>query len=1027
MSLSQHVNIQGYELVRELGVGGMATVFLAIQTSLDRKVALKVMRRNIDDVDKFERRFLMEGRTLAKLPHRNIVAVYDIVKGDATTYIAMEYLDGGTLHERMRDGLSLAEAVAIVVQIGGALQFAHDHGVIHRDLKPSNIMFRDESTPVLTDFGIAKQQDSQQQTRLTQTGMLVGTPTYMSPEQINALEVDGRSDLYSLGVMFYELLTGTAPFQGDTPIAVLMAHLTTPAPPLPYAFAEFQPVIDRMLAKNRDDRFLNLKEFTKALKAVVIANETLWARLQADPNQSSSEQLRALGFSISAQTAGDLQQPLGVRRTGQAAQPSGRVSAPSSQATQVAGAAPQRTLDRTGPGVPIGVAPQPTPLPAPSPLPPPKSRWPLFAGIGGLLAIVVVVGLWFGLRDTSEIDPKLKGRVDGLLGVVDRQIADGKLVPPPLGDNALDILREAQELAPTYAETGKRRDALLAAIMKSANGDVLAGEFEDAKTLQSFAADLAGDSPEVQALQKAIADAQMAKANAAEIKRLLSGAEAALSAGREFGADSAYALLNGAQRLGPTSAEVKAFRAKLMTRVLSPVRSDITAGRLADAEAKLKQLETDLGNDLDWRALSADVAKLQAQRDLDGRMNQLYVRLEAQVRAGKLLAPAGDSALESLREAEALDQAHAGLPQRRQDLVTALLRAGRKDLDSNRAVSAVRQADAVLAIDATNADAQSLKKSAESELGESERKLAQMLADAQNAVLDGALYSPPGNNARELANAALKLDPANAEAKKLLADLPGLAAAKVKTLLAADDFAGAEKLAKEAAGVHPDDAALRALVTDVAARVTARALQQKRGEQIEAVFAVAAAQPLVPADVERAIGSIDDLLRANPRDVDALTARKRLLDALLGSARSAASSSEFAGFDRLLGVYATRFSNDAALSGVRTQFAEVKARILADEAKRLTESAGRLVLVAAPWGQVDSVVNSVTAQSVTLPADRSTPLVLTVPAGVYRVTFSHPNARTVTQVGELKARSEAQVVATFPSLGKEEYLRRAGL
>jgi serine/threonine protein kinase len=182
MSLSQHVNIPGYELVRELGVGGMATVYLAIQTSLDRKVALKVMRRNIEDVDKFERRFLMEGRTLAKLPHRNIVAVYDIVKGDAASYIAMEYLDGGTLHERMRDGLSLAEAVAIVVQIGGALQFAHDHGVIHRDLKPSNIMFRDESTPVLTDFGIARQQDAQQ-TRLTQTGMLVGTPTYMSPEQ----------------------------------------------------------------------------------------------------------------------------------------------------------------------------------------------------------------------------------------------------------------------------------------------------------------------------------------------------------------------------------------------------------------------------------------------------------------------------------------------------------------------------------------------------------------------------------------------------------------------------------------------------------------------------------------------------------------------------------------------------------------------------------------------------------------------------------------------------------------------------
>ena len=302
-------SIPGYELIRELGIGGMATVYLAIQRSLDRKVAIKVMKRNIDDLEKFERRFLMEGRTMAKLPHRNIVAVYDIVKNEDVTYIAMELLDGGTLSDRMKAGLSLGDAISIVVQVAQALQFAHEHGIVHRDLKPANIMFRDAHTPVLTDFGIAKQQDATA-TRLTQTGMLVGTPTYMSPEQINALEVDGRSDLYSLGVLFYELLTGAPPFVADTPIAVLMAHLTTPAPPLPPQFADFQPVVDAMLAKNRDERFASLKEFTRALKGAVVNNENLWAKLQADPNQSSSEQLRALGFSISgSNTAEGMQSP----------------------------------------------------------------------------------------------------------------------------------------------------------------------------------------------------------------------------------------------------------------------------------------------------------------------------------------------------------------------------------------------------------------------------------------------------------------------------------------------------------------------------------------------------------------------------------------------------------------------------------------------------------------------------------------------------------------------------------------------
>src|SRR4029450_10779602 len=134
---------------------------------------------------------------------------------------ALESLSGGAPPDPMRSALPLADAVSVIVQIAGALEFAHGHGVVHRDLKPANIMFRENGTPILTDFGIPRYQD-RSATRLTQTGMLVGTPTYMSPEQINGQEVDGRSNQYSLGILFYELLTGSPPFRGDTPIAVLM-------------------------------------------------------------------------------------------------------------------------------------------------------------------------------------------------------------------------------------------------------------------------------------------------------------------------------------------------------------------------------------------------------------------------------------------------------------------------------------------------------------------------------------------------------------------------------------------------------------------------------------------------------------------------------------------------------------------------------------------------------------------------------------------------------------------------------------
>ena len=302
------IQIPGYEVLRPLGTGGMSTVYLAQQRSLERKVAIKVMRRVFTaDVDaaQIEKRFLLEGRMLAKLPHRNIVAVYDIVSNDDIAYIAMEYLGGGVLSDRMRTGLSLADAVAVIVQIASALEFAHSRGVVHRDLKPANIMFRDTGAPVLTDFGIARSQDGSAM-RLTQTGMLVGTPTYMSPEQINGVAVDGRADQYSLGILFYELLTGAPPFRADTSIAVLMAHLSQPVPPLPPEFHAFEDVLARMLAKNRDERYPNLNEFNEDLKSRLFNSDTLMLRLQVDPNQPSSEQLRALGFSTSTPSAGGI-------------------------------------------------------------------------------------------------------------------------------------------------------------------------------------------------------------------------------------------------------------------------------------------------------------------------------------------------------------------------------------------------------------------------------------------------------------------------------------------------------------------------------------------------------------------------------------------------------------------------------------------------------------------------------------------------------------------------------------------------
>lgn len=289
------INIPGYELQKPVGEGGMATVFLAVQQSLNRKVAIKVMRRSTGDPTE-EKRFLLEGQTLARLPHPNIVGVFDIVQNDEINYIAMEYLGGGTLSDRIKTGwVSLSDLLAIIVQMAGALQFAHDHGVVHRDLKPANILFRDSRTPVLTDFGIARLSD-EGATRITATGMMVGTPTYMSPEQATGGKVDGRSDQYSLGIMFYELMTKKPPFVAETPLQVAMAHVNTPPQPLPAQFAFAQPLIDKMLAKKPADRYPDLKLFTRDLKKMLAGSPLLQSRLEIDPAEDVSEQLSALGF-----------------------------------------------------------------------------------------------------------------------------------------------------------------------------------------------------------------------------------------------------------------------------------------------------------------------------------------------------------------------------------------------------------------------------------------------------------------------------------------------------------------------------------------------------------------------------------------------------------------------------------------------------------------------------------------------------------------------------------------------------------
>jgi serine/threonine-protein kinase len=256
-----------YRILRWLGAGGMAEVWCAEDTQLDRKIALKILQPRFAQDNEFVERFRREASSAAGLQHPNVVNVYDRGEFDGTYYIAMEYVEGASLRDLINQGMSVEAAVGVVRQILAAARFAHANGVIHRDLKPGNVLVDRNGRATVTDFGIAKAGPSE----ITQTGSVMGTAQYLSPEQAQGLEVTAASDLYSIGVILYELLTGAVPFAADSAVAVALKQVSEmPRPPSelnPAVSRALDAVVMRALAKDPANRFASADEFEAALDA----------------------------------------------------------------------------------------------------------------------------------------------------------------------------------------------------------------------------------------------------------------------------------------------------------------------------------------------------------------------------------------------------------------------------------------------------------------------------------------------------------------------------------------------------------------------------------------------------------------------------------------------------------------------------------------------------------------------------------------------------------------------------------------
>jgi serine/threonine protein kinase len=306
--------IERYQIKESLGEGGMATVYKAYDTRLEREVAVKFIRREAVSNEQYAhmlRRFEREARTLAKLVHPNIIPVYDYGEYQGSPYLVMSYVSGGTLKDHMGRPFQYSESARLLIPVARALDYAHQMGIIHRDVKPANILLSASGEPMLSDFGIAHILESVESTRLTNTGVAIGTPEYMAPEQAKGEDVDHRADIYALGIIYYELVTGKKPFQGDTPMSVLIKHVTD-LPPSPRLFVPSLPdavlaVLSKALAKTPQERYQSMGEFGTALEKLASQDLSFPTFQAQSPEEATSTAFYGAQNQLSQEIASKLE------------------------------------------------------------------------------------------------------------------------------------------------------------------------------------------------------------------------------------------------------------------------------------------------------------------------------------------------------------------------------------------------------------------------------------------------------------------------------------------------------------------------------------------------------------------------------------------------------------------------------------------------------------------------------------------------------------------------------------------------
>jgi serine/threonine-protein kinase PpkA len=803
------IEIPGYRIVRPLGRGGMATVYLALQESVQREVALKVMSPTLASDAQFGERFLREARIAAKLRHPHVVQVHDVGNVEHHHYIAMEYLPGGPALTRTGEAREVPFALRVIREIAGALHYAQSKGVVHRDIKPDNILLREDGAAVLTDFGIARASDN---TRMTRTGAIIGTPHYMSPEQARGLPLDGRADLYSLGIVFYELLVGRVPYQADDSLAVGIMHITAPLPRLPAPLASLQPLLHRLLAKEPEQRFQHGGELAEAIDAIERSHP---ATQRLPPPPPPSMPTRAM-------------HPVGAADIDRAEPTFGRMD------DVLRTPAPRRRSS------------------APS-----RRR----GGLGWLALVLVLLGLgagaaWHYQDQLRALLPQT--RMNELLAQGDQALLENRLTRAD-GQGARELYGAALALDPDSqaAQAGLQRVG--ARLLEAARTALAGNDLEAARLALAQARELSVPAAEADALQQAI-DARSTQD--VELGALLEQARLAREAGRlDEGDDSAVALYRRALAASPGNALASAGLRDTLGTMLERARALAAAGEL---EAASRQIETVAAIDPAHLGLPDARGRLAAirteqQAGIDAELDAG----DALLRQGRLTAPAGDNAQKRYLAALQRDPANARAKEGLGRIAASLIGQAQRlmaDYEFERAAALIDQAAAVDASAPGLAAARSRLRETQRRREQatpdpaseaSQQRIAALLAEAKTAAEAGNLLAPPGDSAYDKYRAVRSIDPKNAQAQAGLAALPALARQRFEQAIGANRLVTARGTIEALATLAPADPALPEMRRRLARSLLGQASERLgAGEIAAARAAFDQARELDPTNTE---------------------------------------------------------------------------------------------------------------------------------------------------------------------------------